>query len=81
MDAIRVHHLTLIVKNAATGAEVAKRSWSRLGFFESVRFAVLAGGTYDLEVYTAQHEPAHVEGIDAVRGRALSVPVHLVRRR
>ena len=80
-DAIRVHHVTLIVKDATSGATVARCTWSPQQNLESVRFSLWAEGTYDLEVYTAQHEPVHVAGIDAVRGRALSVPVHLVRRR
>jgi hypothetical protein len=79
-EALSVHHLTLIVKDAR-GAEVAKRTWELWPALGQVRFEVWDEGTYQLEVYTAHQEPAKVSGVSVVRGRGPEVLVPLVPRR
>ncbi|HEX5135416.1 MAG TPA: hypothetical protein VFY93_00460 [Planctomycetota bacterium] len=79
-EALEVQHLTLIVKDAR-GTEVAKRTWEPALAHRQVRFEVWVEGTYSLEVYAARHEPASVEGVQAVRGRGPDVAVSLVPRR
>lgn len=79
-DAVQVEHLTLIVKDSR-GTEAAKRTWEPSQGFERVRFEVWQEGTYDVEVYTARHEPARLGGVRVVRGRGPEVSVPLVPRR
>lgn len=72
-------HLTLIVRDGR-GVEVAKRTWEPWQGYEQVRVELWQEGAYDLEVYTAGHEPARAR-VDVVRGRDADARVPLVPRR